>query len=131
MTEIFILKVENGASYEGCIYDYWINCMLKNKIEIQLFDYKRLDLKRFINEWICAEIQPLFVQVEKNVDLLSLKGEVIFKDEKYYFTNDNINIEVSKEEIESEKIKLNTLSQFYFGRLDIISFQESTNKSPN
>lgn len=124
MNDIFILKIEEGASYEGFIYDYWIRCKLKDNIEINLFDYKRLNLNRFVNKWISAEIQPLFIQMRKNVNLLSFDGQVILINDKYYFTNENINIEVSKEDVESEKIKLNTLSKFYFGRLDIVNIKE-------
>lgn len=124
MNDIFILKIEEGASYEGFIYDYWIRCKLKGNVEINLFDYKRLNLNRFINKWISAEIQPLFIQMRKNENLLSFDGQVILINDKFYFTNENINVEVSKEDVESEKIKLNTLSKFYFGRLDIVKIKE-------
>ncbi|THV61520.1 hypothetical protein EZV76_04105 [Flagellimonas alvinocaridis] len=124
MSEIFILKVEDGASYNGDVYDYWITCKLKNNQEIILFDYKRIGLNEFVNKWVDAQIQALFVQLSKNKDLLSLEGKITFKNDKYYFLNEAISIEVSNEDVESQELKLNTQSVFYFGRLDIIGFNQ-------
>jgi hypothetical protein len=130
MTKIFIIEVEEGASYEGCIYDYWINCKLTNSIEVKLFDFKRLNLHHFINEWIYADIHALFVEKGIKDNLRIFKGKIIEKDDNFYFTNDFINIEVSKEDIDNERIELNVLDNFSFGRLDIVSIQDYDNESP-
>ncbi|MFD2099906.1 hypothetical protein [Flagellimonas iocasae] len=124
MSEIFILKVEDGASYNDDVYDYWITCELKNNQKIMLFDYKRIGLNEFLNKWVDAQIQALFVQLNKNKDLLSLEGKITFKNDKYFFSNEAISIEVSNEDVESQELKLNTQSVFYFGRLDIVGFNQ-------
>lgn len=131
MSKIFILNVENGATYEGAVYDFWIKCKLENNIELFLFDYKRLNIERFTNKWIDAEIQTLFIQKNADTDLICFEGEIVSKNNLYYFKNNYITIEISEEDIESEKLEMNTISKYYFGRLDIVRIIETKGKNTN
>ena len=44
--EMIVKSVEIGAEYEGKIYDYWIDVILKDGSELRLFDSKPFDLRR-------------------------------------------------------------------------------------
>jgi hypothetical protein len=123
-TKVIIEKVEIGAVYENTAYDFWVTCDLQNHSKIILFDYEPFDLTDYLNKSIEINIKALFVEKGVKENLRHFQGKIIEQSNRFYFTNDFINIQVSKEDIQSEKIEVNTLDVFSFGRLDI----ESINK---
>lgn len=123
ITKVRIEKVEKGAVYKDTVYDYWITCDLQNNSKIILFDNNPLDLTSYLNEFLEISIKALFVEKGIKENLRHFEGKIIEKSNGFYFTNDFINIRVTKEDIESEKIELNIVDIFSFGRLDIVSIK--------
>ncbi|WP_369049326.1 hypothetical protein [Tenacibaculum sp. UWU-22] len=126
-TKALIDKVEAGAIYQEKIYDYWVTCYLKNDFKIILFDYELLDITKYINKNVEININSLFVEKGIKKDLRHFQGMIIEQSNEFYFTNDFINIQVSKEDIDNENIELNRVSDFSFGRLDLVGLKELTN----
>lgn len=123
ITKVLIVKVEEGAKYQNCVYDYWVTCHLQNNSRIILFDHKPYDLTNLLNKSVEINIKALFVEKDSKDNLTNFQGKIIEHLDRFYFTNDFINIEVLKEDILNEKIELNMLNYFSFGRLDIASIE--------
>jgi hypothetical protein len=119
MTNIKIEDIKNGAEYDGAIWDYWITATLKNNTRIELFDPQDIDLNKFKGQWIQAEIKSLFVEAERNDELLELEGAVSLTDGKYLFSNNEIEIQLEAD----DTIPMNKIQKFYFGRLDLVGYQ--------
>jgi hypothetical protein len=126
MTEIYIIKIEEGAKHKDIIYDYWINCGLKNGYKIKLFDWDiTKNIHSFLNNTVMVRISALFVQTNPDEKLYSFRGKIIFVDKKYLFINDIIEIELTKKVIDENNILtfLNHDLTYYFGRLDIVEIK--------
>ncbi|MES2132469.1 MAG: hypothetical protein V4506_08965 [Bacteroidota bacterium] len=115
MTDIQVIKIENGAEYDGMVWDFWITARLKNQAEIQIFDPKGLNLNEYVGKWVQVKLSSLFVGIEKEEGLIELDGMVTMQEDRYLFTNSEIEIYVA----ELEFIPLNTFRKFYFGRVDV------------
>lgn len=68
--KLFISKIEEGAKYQGNIYDWWITVETKNKEELYLFDYESIIYNKGIKEGDVIEAE------------ISLLGKVVNSNEK-------------------------------------------------
>ena len=118
MVKAKIISIERGAEYEGVIYDYWLEIELNNKTRIKIFDYKYLeDIESLLNKYVHIELSTIFIDPQK--ELFNLLGEIHYINNIYIFRNDFIEIKLSKEDIITLNLRLNTEIVLYFGRIDI------------
>lgn len=113
-TKVLIEKVEEGAKYQDHVYDYWVTCRLSNNCKIVLFDYVPFDFTNVLSKSVEINIKTLFIENDIKENLRHFQGKIIEHSNRFYFTNDFINIEVSKEDIVNEKIELDVLNYFFF-----------------
>src|SRR5690606_34758345 len=73
----------------------------------------------------------LFVQKKEKEDLTKFEGMIFKKDMDYFFKNDLVKIKVDKDNINDEKIPLNTTLVLFFGRIDLIDFSIDPKSLPN
>jgi len=130
MTEVVIVKNEIGAMYQDVVYDYWVTCKLTNNSELLLFDSKPIDVSHYLNQNVEIGIKALFIEKKYTEKLRSFYGQLENINGKYYFKNECLEIEISKEDIVNENLLLNTFDTFYFGRLDIESIKELNPNCP-
>lgn len=125
MTEIRIDSIEDGASYDDAVWDYWITASLKNKTAIRIFDPEAFGfvLKKFIGNWIGCEIKALFLQTEKDEHLVSFTGSISMNNDAFIFKNDNVEIILSEDEVKKNNVILDAEKTYYFGRLDITKYE--------
>ena len=115
-----IISIEKGTEYEGVIYDYWLEIELNNKTRIKIFDYKYLeDIESLLNKYVYIELSTIFIDTEPQKELFNLLGEIHYINNIYIFRNDFIEIKLSKEDIITLNLRLNTEIALYFGRIDI------------
>lgn len=120
MVKAKIISIERGAEYEGVIYDYWLEIELNNKTRIKIFDYKYLeDIESLLNKYVHIELSTIFIDTEPQKELFNLLGEIHYINNIYIFRNDFIEIKLSKEDIITLNLRLNTEIVLYFGRIDI------------
>ena len=120
MVKAKIISIEKGAEYEGVIYDYWLEIELNNKTRIKIFDYKYLeDIESLLNKYVHIELSTIFIDTEPQKELFNLLGEIHYINDIYIFRNDFIEIKLSKEDIITLNLRLNTEIALYFGRIDI------------
>ena len=120
MVKAKIISIERGAEYEGVIYDYWLEIELNNKTRIKIFDYKYLeDIESLLNKYVYIELSTIFIDTEPQKELFNLLGEIHYINDIYIFRNDFIEIKLSKEDIITLNLRLNTEIVLYFGRIDI------------
>ena len=120
MVKAKIISIERGAEYEGVIYDYWLEIELNNKTRIKIFDYKYLeDIESLLNKYVHIELSTIFIDTEPQKELFNLLGEIHYINNIYIFRNDFIEIKLSKEDIITLNLRLNTEIALYFGRIDI------------
>ena len=120
MVKAKITSIERGAEYEGVIYDYWLEIELNNKTRIKIFDYKYLeDIESLLNKYVYIELSTIFIDTEPQKELFNLLGEIHYINNIYIFRNDFIEIKLSKEDIITLNLRLNTEIALYFGRIDI------------
>ncbi len=120
MVKAKIISIERGAEYEGVIYDYWLEIELNNKTRIKIFDYKYLeDIESLLNKYVYIELSTIFIDTEPQKELFNLLGEIHYINNIYIFKNDFIEIKLSKEDIITLNLRLNTEIELYFGRIDI------------
>ena len=120
MVKAKIISIEKGAEYEGVIYDYWLEIELNNKTRIKIFDYKYLeDIESLLNKYVHIELSTIFIDTEPQKELFNLLGEIHYINNIYIFKNDFIEIKLSKEDIITLNLRLNTEIVLYFGRIDI------------
>ena len=120
MVKAKIISIERGAEYEGVIYDYWLEIELNNKTRIKIFDYKYLeDIESLLNKYVYIELSTIFIDTEPQKELFNLLGEIHYINNIYIFRNDFIEIKLSKEDIITLNLRLNTEIALYFGRIDI------------
>ena len=120
MVKAKIISIEKGAEYEGVIYDYWLEIELNNKTRIKIFDYKYLeDIESLLNKYVYIELSTIFIDTEPQKELFNLLGEIHYINDIYIFRNDFIEIKLSKEDIITLNLRLNTEIVLYFGRIDI------------
>ena len=120
MVKAKIRSIEKGAEYEGVIYDYWLEIELNNKTRIKIFDYKYLeDIESLLNKYVYIELSTIFIDTEPQKELFNLLGEIHYINNIYIFRNDFIEIKLSKEDIITLNLRLNTEIALYFGRIDI------------
>lgn len=120
MVKAKIISIEKGAEYEGVIYDYWLEIELNNKTRIKIFDYKYLeDIESLLNKYVYIELSTIFIDTEPQKELFNLLGEIHYINNIYIFKNDFIEIKLSKEDIITLNLRLNTEIALYFGRIDI------------
>ena len=120
MVKAKIISIEKGAEYEGVIYDYWLEIELNNKTRIKIFDYKYLeDIESLLNKYVYIELSTIFIDTEPQKELFNLLGEIHYINDIYIFRNDFIEIKLSKEDIITLNLRLNTEIALYFGRIDI------------
>ena len=120
MIKAKIISIEKGAEYEGVIYDYWLEIELNNKTRIKIFDYKYLeDIESLLNKYVYIELSTIFIDTEPQKELFNLLGEIHYINNIYIFRNDFIEIKLSKEDIITLNLRLNTEIALYFGRIDI------------
>ena len=120
MVKAKIISIEKGAEYEGVIYDYWLEIELNNKTRIKIFDYKYLeDIESLLNKYVHIELSTIFIDTEPQKELFNLLGEIHYINNIYIFRNDFIEIKLSKEDIITLNLRLNTEIVLYFGRIDI------------
>ena len=120
MVKAKIISIEKGAEYEGVIYDYWLEIELNNKTRIKIFDYKYLeDIESLLNKYVHIELSTIFIDTEPQKELFNLLGEIHYINDIYIFRNDFIEIKLSKEDIITLNLRLNTEIVLYFGRIDI------------
>lgn len=120
MVKAKIISIERGAEYEGVIYDYWLEIELNNKTRIKIFDYKYLeDIESLLNKYVHIELSTIFIDTEPQKELFNLLGEIHYINNIYIFKNDFIEIKLSKEDIITLNLRLNTEIVLYFGRIDI------------
>ena len=120
MVKAKIISIERGAEYEGVIYDYWLEIELNNKTRIKIFDYKYLeDIESLLNKYVYIELSTIFIDTEPQKELFNLLGEIHYINNIYIFRNDFIEIKLSKEDIITLNLRLNTEIVLYFGRIDI------------
>ena len=120
MVKAKIISIEKGAEYEGVIYDYWLEIELNNKTRIKIFDYKYLeDIESLLNKYVHIELSTIFIDTEPQKELFNLLGEIHYINNIYIFRNDFIEIKLSKEDIITLNLRLNTEIALYFGRIDI------------
>ena len=120
MVKAKIISIEKGAEYEGVIYDYWLEIELNNKTRIKIFDYKYLeDIESLLNKYVYIELSTIFIDTEPQKELFNLLGEIHYINNIYIFRNDFIEIKLSKEDIITLNLRLNTEIVLYFGRIDI------------
>ena len=120
MVKAKIISIEKGAEYEGVIYDYWLEIELNNKTRIKIFDYKYLeDIESLLNKYVYIELSTIFIDTESQKELFNLLGEIHYINNIYIFKNDFIEIKLSKEDIITLNLRLNTEIALYFGRIDI------------
>ncbi len=120
MVKAKIISIERGAEYEGVIYDYWLEIELNNKTRIKIFDYKYLeDIESLLNKYVHIELSTIFIDTEPQKELFNLLGEIHYINDIYIFRNDFIEIKLSKEDIITLNLRLNTEIVLYFGRIDI------------
>lgn len=82
--EMIVKSVEIGAEYEGKIYDYWIDVILKDGSELRLFDSKPFDLRRYSGQKIQGLIYLFMLDRvdefdKEKKDIKAIKG-VFLKD---------------------------------------------------
>lgn len=128
MTKVIIIKNEVGAIYQDIVYDYWVTCKLGDNTELKLFDYQPIDVSNYINKSVEIKIKALFIEKMSNENLRSFYGRLEKEAGEYYFINEYLSIQITKEDIGSENLPLNTLGTFYFGRLDLVSVKELNNE---
>ncbi|QLF50686.1 hypothetical protein HW278_08225 [Capnocytophaga sp. oral taxon 902] len=120
MVKAKIISIEKGTEYEGVIYDYWLEIELNNKTRIKIFDYKYLeDIESLLNKYVYIELSTIFIDTEPQKELFNLLGEIHYINNIYIFRNDFIEIKLSKEDIITLNLRLNTEIALYFGRIDI------------
>ena len=120
MVKAKIISIEKGTEYEGVIYDYWLEIELNNKTRIKIFDYKYLeDIESLLNKSVYIELSTIFIDTEPQKELFNLLGEIHYINNIYIFRNDFIEIKLSKEDIITLNLRLNTEIALYFGRIDI------------
>ena len=120
MVKAKIISIEKGTEYEGVIYDYWLEIELNNKTRIKIFDYKYLeDIESLLNKYVYIELSTIFIDTEPQKELFNLLGEIHYINDIYIFRNDFIEIKLSKEDIITLNLRLNTEIVLYFGRIDI------------
>ena len=120
MVKAKLISIERGAEYEGVIYDYWLEIELNNKTRIKIFDYKYLeDIESLLNKYVHIELSTIFIDTEPQKELFNLLGEIHYINDIYIFRNDFIEIKLSKEDIITLNLRLNTEIVLYFGRIDI------------
>ena len=120
MVKAKIISIEKGTEYEGVIYDYWLEIELNNKTRIKIFDYKYLeDIESLLNKYVYIELSTIFIDTEPQKELFNLLGEIHYINNIYIFRNDFIEIKLSKEDIITLNLRLNTEIVLYFGRIDI------------
>ena len=120
MVKAKIISIEEGTEYEGVIYDYWLEIELNNKTRIKIFDYKYLeDIESLLNKYVYIELSTIFIDTEPQKELFNLLGEIHYINNIYIFRNDFIEIKLSKEDIITLNLRLNTEIALYFGRIDI------------
>ena len=120
MVKAKIISIEKGTEYEGVIQDYWLEIELNNKTRIKIFDYKYLeDIESLLNKYVYIELSTIFIDTEPQKELFNLLGEIHYINNIYIFRNDFIEIKLSKEDIITLNLRLNTEIALYFGRIDI------------
>ena len=111
MIEVTIKSVNPFSEYDGIVYSYKVGCVLNSGREIVIVDEKPFNLSQSIREKISLELTTSFLT--ESYECLNLfEGKVEYLDSKdeYYFVNDDINVLIPKEVIETLNITLNVIS---------------------
>ena len=77
------------------------------------------DIESLVNKYVYIELSTIFIDTEPQKELFNLLGEIHYINNIYIFRNDFIEIKLSKEDIITLNLRLNTEIVLYFGRIDI------------
>ena len=77
------------------------------------------DIESLLNKYVHIELSTIFIDTEPQKELFNLLGEIHYIKDIYIFRNDFIEIKLSKEDIITLNLRLNTEIVLYFGRIDI------------
>lgn len=126
--KVKIKSVTPFAEYDGIVYSYKVVCSLINGREITFIDEKPFDLTDFIDKQIYIDLSSTFVLEKKDCNQ-SFEGSIEFLSplNKYHFINNEMTVVISKDNIDTFKIKINEKREYCFE--DFI-LKDYNNESP-
>jgi hypothetical protein len=132
MLEILINDIEIGAQYGDAIYDYWISGSLNNKQNIQIFDSKPIDLRKFKGQCVLCLIE-LYGIVQVESDFIEL--EYLGLNKQFFLDNLNIDVGIFHEfknstgvyfakehEVTNIILEIGKSYSFKIDRFDLVAF---------
>jgi len=141
--ELIVKKVENGAEYEGKIFDFWVEAETRSKKNLKIFDSLTFDLrgKEFtkINVLLLAgfiaseglensSFQKLYgeviTEVEFNISAWAKKRNDIFQKKWLGLKSEDGMYLLSPAEIEEKGIKIGQSIELNIGRIDLVAIEK-------
>ena len=138
--EIIVKKVENGAEYEGRIFDFWVETETQNGKALRIFDSLTFDLRGkestkikvlLLAGFIAKEgvannkFQKLHGQVVTQVELSQTtwtkKKNDIFQKSWLGLKSDEGMYLLSLDEVEERGIKVGQIVDLNVGRIDLVA----------
>jgi len=123
--KIKINQVIDGALFDKTIWDYWIKATLPNKVSVDIFDYKAMDLRKYLYSSVDALIKALFIEKDNKKGLLSLEGIIKKSKNDYIFSSeDGLEIFLNQSDILEKNLETDIRGIYSFGRLDLEEYNE-------
>jgi hypothetical protein len=123
-----IESVEIGTYYEGRIYDFWINILLKSGRKIKIFDYELHDLRKYVGKEIQLIVSAFMIgDINQRLDNAKMyflgkctQREVPFPNFQFiYFETADCKFLVDPDEFSEQQFKKEEVYSFTVGRFDL------------
>ncbi len=137
--EILVKKVENGAEYEGRIFDFWVEAETQNGKECRIFDSLTFDLRGKESTKINVLLLAGFIGEDglANTNFQKLHGQVVNQEElnrtwvkkkNDIFQKSWLGLKcdqgiylLSPNEMEERGIKVGQIVDLNVGRIDLVA----------
>lgn len=125
MNKVKIESIEEGAIYDGAVWDYWISVTLNSGRGLRIFDpqAKAGELKSFVGIEVFFQIKALYVQTKEDDALEKFEGVINRMEGQFMFKNDEIEIILDESDITENGITPGQVGLFHFGRLDLVKYE--------
>lgn len=138
--KVKVLKIENGAEYEGNVFDCWIEMQTNTGKILKVFDSTPFDLRGLENKEIDVVLLAGFIQNQGN-NTQELLGEVfesplveniewtkqkssLFQNKWNSIKTDYGNILIDSDDMLSIKINEGDKCSLHCGRIDILAYKQ-------
>ncbi|MEL7567912.1 MAG: hypothetical protein AAGU27_23960 [Dehalobacterium sp.] len=136
---VLVLKVENGAEYEGNVFDFWVCLQTHSGKVLKVFDDVPFDLRNQENSSIEVALLAGFIQNDKTGQVISgtVVSEVLgskqdwnnqkdcFIEQKWYgLETDFGTLLLSESDVKSYGLAVGGKVTLRFGRIDLVAYKQ-------